>query len=214
VSRFKLLLRNLAYFRYANAAVIAGMAVACAVLTGALMVGDSVRASLRELALRRLGPVDYALVSTRFFKADLAERIAGAAGFAEQFEASVPAIILQGGATNEAGSARTGGVQVAAMGGNWVSVKSGKVLINGLVARELDARAGAGINLSLPLIDETPKDAALARRGREDTTLAMRVVMDRSVGDEGFAAEFSLSGGQRLTRNVWVNFSELQGQLG
>src|ERR1041385_3564127 len=181
MSRFKLLLRNLAYFRYANAAVVAGMAVACAVLTGALMVGDSVRASLRELALRRLGPVDYALVSTRFFKSDLADRIAGASVFVRQFEACVPAIILQGGASNETGNARTGGVQVAAAGGDWVPVQNGKVLINGLVARELNAKTGSAINLSLPLVDETPKDAALARRGREDTTLGMRVMVDRNL---------------------------------
>ena len=67
-SRFNLLLRNLRFFRAANLAVVAGMAVATAVLTGALMVGDSVRGSLRALAEQRLGPVDHALVSTRFFE--------------------------------------------------------------------------------------------------------------------------------------------------
>ncbi len=45
------------------------MAVATAVLTGALMVGDSVRGSLRDLALERLGRVDHAMVATRFFDA-------------------------------------------------------------------------------------------------------------------------------------------------
>ena len=47
-SRASLLFRNLRHFRAANMAVVAGMAVATAVLTGALMVGDSVR---------RLGPI-------------------------------------------------------------------------------------------------------------------------------------------------------------
>ena len=35
-----LLLRNLRYFRWSNLAVAAGVAVATAVLTGAMMVGD------------------------------------------------------------------------------------------------------------------------------------------------------------------------------
>ena len=53
----KLLLRNLWYFRGVNLAVIAGMAVATAVLTGAdLLVGDSVRGSLADLALQQLVP--------------------------------------------------------------------------------------------------------------------------------------------------------------
>ncbi len=213
MSRFQLLLRNLLYFRYANAAVVAGMAVACAVLTGALMVGDSVRASLRELALRRLGPVDDALVSTRFFNADLAQRVAASPDFSQKFEACVPGILLQGGASSEQSNLRTGGVQVAAVGGEWVPVDQGKTVINRWIARELGLKPESPLNLSLPLVDETPKDAALARRGREDTTLGMRVVVDRDAGDAGFAAEFSLTGGQRLTRNVWVNLAELQSQL-
>jgi hypothetical protein len=75
LSRFKLLLQNLWHFRLANLAVLLGMAVATAVLTGALMVGDSVRGSLRDLAIQRLGPVDDALIATRFFR-----RIARGAG--------------------------------------------------------------------------------------------------------------------------------------
>ena len=50
MTRLHLLLRTLRYFRWSNLAVIAGVAVATAILAGALMVGDSVRASLRELA--------------------------------------------------------------------------------------------------------------------------------------------------------------------
>src|SRR5688572_23611717 len=85
-SRFKLLLRNLRFFRAANLAVVAGMAVATAVLTGALMVGDSVRGSLRNLAERRLGFVDHALISPRFLEQSLAKRLADAPGFKDRFE--------------------------------------------------------------------------------------------------------------------------------
>src|SRR5215218_5339448 len=91
-SRFKLLLRNLRYFRAANFAVAAGMAVATAVLTGALMVGDSVRGSLRDLALQRLGKVDHALVATRFVNADLADRLKAGTGLDV-----APAVIIKGG---------------------------------------------------------------------------------------------------------------------
>src|SRR3954469_24918139 len=83
LSRFRLLVRNLTYFRAANLAVIAGMMVATAVLTGALMVGDSVRGSLRDLAEKRLGFVDHVMVSPRFVNEGFAKRIAGAAGFNE-----------------------------------------------------------------------------------------------------------------------------------
>ena len=45
-----LVLRSLAHYRRSNAAVVAGVAVAVAVLAGALLVGRSVRTSLRALA--------------------------------------------------------------------------------------------------------------------------------------------------------------------
>ena len=76
VSRFRLLLRNLLHFRGVNLAVIIGMAVATAVLSGAMMVGDSVRGSLRELTLQRFGKIDDAIMSSHFFDATLADRIA------------------------------------------------------------------------------------------------------------------------------------------
>ena len=88
MTRFGLLLRNLRYFRAANIAVAAGMAVATAVLTGALLVGDSVRGSLHELALQRLGPVDYALAAPRFFDQSLTNALA--TGGAHTYEVTVP----------------------------------------------------------------------------------------------------------------------------
>ena len=93
MSKLRLLIENLLYFRWANLAVLVGMAVATAVLTGALMVGDSVRGSLRDMALERLGRVDHALVATRFVNAELAERLKAETGVGV-----APAIVIKGGA--------------------------------------------------------------------------------------------------------------------
>src|SRR6478736_1731682 len=114
-SRAKLLVRNLRYFRAANLAVVAGMAVATAVLTGALMVGDSVRGSLRDLADRRLGFVDHALIAPTFVDEALAKRISSAPGFADRFESITPAVTLRGGATRADGKSRVAGVQITAL---------------------------------------------------------------------------------------------------
>ena len=50
-----LILRGLTYYWRTNVAVVIGVATAVAVLAGALVVGDSVRGSLRDLVLLRLG---------------------------------------------------------------------------------------------------------------------------------------------------------------
>src|SRR5438874_12591539 len=102
MTRLRLILRTARYFRGVNVALAAGMAVATAVLTGALMVGDSVRGSLADLALRRLGPVDLALFSGRFFNESLAARLAAD----DLTVQTVPAILVRGGVANERNGAR------------------------------------------------------------------------------------------------------------
>ena len=64
--------RSLTYYWRTNVAVVAGVATAVAVLAGALLVGDSVRGSLRDLVTERLGRTDHIVVSNEFFREQLA----------------------------------------------------------------------------------------------------------------------------------------------
>src|SRR5438045_2245193 len=86
----KLLSRSLAFHRRANLAVLLGVAVGTAVLTGALLVGDSLRGSLRDRALDQVGWVDAAMVGPRLVGQGLADRLSSGH--------VVPALILQGNA--------------------------------------------------------------------------------------------------------------------
>ena len=63
MSALTLILRSLTHHLRINAAVALGVAAATAVLTGALLVGDSVRGSLRHLALDRLGQIESVLLT-------------------------------------------------------------------------------------------------------------------------------------------------------
>ena len=87
----RLLTQNLLYHWRGNLAVLLGVAVGTAVLTGALLVGDSLRGSLRDLTLEQLGWVDHALVGGRFVRAALADEL-GVGHVA-------PAILLRGAAS-------------------------------------------------------------------------------------------------------------------
>ena len=55
----RLVWRSLVHHLRMHGAVALGVAAATAVLTGALLVGDSVRGSLRSLTLDRLGRIDH-----------------------------------------------------------------------------------------------------------------------------------------------------------
>lgn len=62
--------RSLRFYWRTHLGVVLGTAVATAVLVGALVVGDSVAYSLRQISLRRLGNIGVAMTSAdRFFRA-------------------------------------------------------------------------------------------------------------------------------------------------
>ena len=69
----RLIFQSVGYYWRTNLAVILGVATAVAVLSGALLVGDSVRGTLRDLVLQRLGKTDQLITSTNFFRAQLAD---------------------------------------------------------------------------------------------------------------------------------------------
>jgi hypothetical protein len=93
------------------------VAVATAVLTGALLVGDSVRGSLRDLAVERLGRIDFAVLSNGLFRSELASELADDNGFRKlkSLDAVAPALLLQGALESGGGSGdvrRAGDVSV------------------------------------------------------------------------------------------------------
>src|SRR2546427_4872484 len=72
-----LILRSLRFHARTHLGAGLGAAVGSSVLIGALVVGDSVRGSLRDMALARLGRIQLALASNdRFFRAELAPALA------------------------------------------------------------------------------------------------------------------------------------------
>jgi ABC-type antimicrobial peptide transport system permease subunit len=210
-SRFNLLLRNLRHFRAANLAVVAGTAVATAVLTGALMVGDSVRGSLRDLAQQRLGFVDHVLVAPRFLEQRLAKRLAENPDFKKDFESITPGVTLRGGAAREGSTSRVAGVQITALADRY-TVPEGRASLNTTLAQALGG-AGEAVRFSLPTPDEAPRDSTLARRGRNDTILTLSVPKSDATPAGGFLDLFNLGGTQRRAPSAWLNLQELQDNL-
>jgi len=86
----RLVLNSLAHYWRTNIAVVLGVATGVAVLAGALLVGDSVRGSLRDLVLQRLGRADRAALSSGFFREALAADLERDPDFGASFQAVAP----------------------------------------------------------------------------------------------------------------------------
>src|SRR5215510_9206059 len=97
----RLVLSGVTFYWRSHLAVVLGVATAVAVLAGALLVGDSVRGSLRDLVLGRLGKTDVIVASPTFFREQLAADLSAAAGFDRQFSGIVPLLVAQAFVTGQ-----------------------------------------------------------------------------------------------------------------
>jgi ABC-type lipoprotein release transport system permease subunit len=220
MSFFRLLLRNLLFHWRGNVPVLLGVLVGSAVLTGALLVGDSLRGSLRDRTLRRLGWVDQALVAPRFFRAALAQSLEQAGGRLS------PALMLQATAGGGAGADRryVRGVNVLGVEASFFAPAgppkefgttdpSGKprVLVSGALAQALGVKAGDAITLRLQKPSALPREAALGSKKVEieEWELVIGRVLD---GDEQ-GNLFNLRPELEAPRNVLVSLGPLQERL-
>src|SRR5882672_844818 len=97
-----LLRRNLIYYWRTNLAVAAGVAIAVSVLAGAALVGESVRASLRDVLIGRLGATESVVIGSGFFREALADA----------FPAACPLIAMEGMVIGDRGGTRASHVSV------------------------------------------------------------------------------------------------------
>ncbi len=206
--------RSLLYFWRTNLAVVLGAAVGTAALTGALIVGDSMRASLHEAAVGRLGRVDLALVAPRFFREALADDFVASSDF-KRFDHVCPIILLNGGATHTEKRTRVDRVNLFGidqrfwkMGrGESASADGRSVVLNQALADELQARVGDDVLLRTGKPDPISSETLLGRR--DDTVSTLRVTVSAIIPAEGLGA-FSLNPRQAASKNAYVPLPTLQ----
>lgn len=220
MNRLTLPWRNLRYHRRAHLAVMLGVLTCSAVLTGALLVGDSLRGSLRAEALARLGHVDHVLRAPHYFREALADDLAAAAPTLELRVA--PAVALRGSAMHADTRAVAAGVRVwgiAARFGALATPSSplertpgdGEVVLNEPLAAELGVREGDAILLRVARPASISPETLLGRRDTPPVMLRLRV--SGVVPAAGLGA-FSVDAQQRSPRNAFVSLATLQRALG
>ena len=216
----KLVRRNLTYFWRTNMAVVAGVGVAVAVLAGALLVGASVRGSLHELALLRLGSVDQVVTSGGFFREVLADDLRSATDLAATFGDVCPLIILEGFVTHQESGRRASGVQVYGVDERFWRFHgrdpSGRVpdrndvLLSEGLARELGGQAGDALLVRVERPSAIPVSSLHGRKGDVGRTVRLSI---RTVVSAAELGEFSVRPQQGLARSVFVSLEQLQGDL-
>ncbi len=199
-----LLARNLAWFWRTNLAVLIGVATATAVLAGALLVGDSVRASLRDLVLGRLGNTQSVVTGAGFFR----DKLAGELGPA------CPIVSVTGVAAHESSGRRAAGIQVFGVDerfwkfqGEAGEAPSGReVLLSAALARELGGKPGDSILLRVQKPSAIPLESLHGRKDNVGQTVRLTMA---AVAPH----DFSLRPEQGDVRAVYVPLARLQRDL-
>ncbi len=201
-----LLRRSLRHYWRTNLAVTFGVAIAVAVLAGALMVGVSVRASLRDLVLERLGRTDHVIVAQHFFREDLAVA----------FPNAVPLIAVEGFVAAQESGRRASRVLVYAIDDRFwqfhdrageKAPQGNEVLLSEPLAAELDAQPGSSVVLRVENATAIPVESLHGRK--EDVGRAARLTV-RGVLTRDNLGEFSLSPRQGSIRALFMSLDRMQ----
>jgi putative ABC transport system permease protein len=211
-----LLRRSLTHYWRTNLAVVAGVAIAVAVLAGALTVGVSVRASLRDLVVQRLGETDLVVLSAGFFREELASEIASHGRFTQRFETAAPLVALEGFVTDQAGGRRASRVQVYAVDDRFwkfhhlvemTGPGGNDALLSESLAREIGTLLGQSVLLRIESASAIPTESLHGRK--EDVGRTVRLTV-RQVLPARDLGEFSLSPRQGSVRAIFVPLRRMQ----
>ncbi|MDM8160846.1 ABC transporter permease [Labilibaculum sp. K2S] len=210
----KYIIKSLWYFRKQHFAVFLGTIVSTAVLTGALIIGDSVKYSLHDLVNLRLGKVEYAMpTGDRYVRAELAKDI--------QADINVNAAALlqvKGIAIQPENKTRTNNIQAYGVDHEFwkfssaqqIDLKAGEAAVSLNLADKMRLKIGDEFLLRVEKGSLIPVNAPFV--SDEDQTMALRVKVKAIAGDQELG-RFSLKNNQVAPYNVFLSRDYLAGEM-
>lgn len=205
---------GLKFYARTHLGILAGAALTTAILVGALVVGASVKTSLRELALVRLGKVGRVLLaSDRYVREELAIEMETELG-------ATVAPLLQTRALLKYGEPQQVLPRVELWGADFrfwqlapdsespaPKLEDDQVLINEALARRLKAKVGDEVLLRVAKASVLPRDVPLI--SAEQPSASLRLKIAGVLPDQRYG-RFSLRADQASPLNAFMNLDALQ----
>nr|WP_320119420.1 ABC transporter permease [uncultured Marinifilum sp.] len=206
MNKFRYILKSLWFYKKQHFAVLFATVVSTAVLTGALIIGDSVKYSLRELVNLRLGKVEYAMqLGDRYVRTDLAKEMA------EDLNAVVsPVLKLSGLSINPESNIRVNDVQVYGIDNQFwnltdtiaQNLKDDEVIVSHNLAERMKLLPGDQFLLRVEKGSLIPANAPFV--SDQDQSLALRLKV-KAIADKKLLGQFSLKSNQVAPFNVFLS---------
>ena len=221
-----LILRSLTHYWRIHIAVLLGVVAGTAVISGALIVGDSVRESLKAMSLERLGGVDLALHSPRFIQEELADKLVENSDFKETSRHIAPVLIMDGAIVRESddGSVtdRASGIRIYGVDDRFSEMSDfdeatlptgDHLVLSDRVARQINAQVGDELTLWVEMPATIPRETQLGGIEEQDTQsipLTVSAIFPESSG----TGRFDLNPGQQLPLTAFMSLDTLQESVG
>lgn len=209
----QLIARNLLHFWKRNLLLALGVAISTAVLTGALIVGDSVKYSLDEIVSQRLGDVNLMMqAGDRYFTGSLVEK------FGDNSDASCAGVLVTDGiAVADGGRKRLEGMHIYgvdrhfdAVGGLsdfYGELQGDSVIISSNLAERLNLSSGDDFLLRMTKTSLVPSNAPFVSDA--DNIVSTRVTVKAVASAAEFGA-FNTKNSQTAPFNVFIQAGRLQ----
>lgn len=213
----KLILNNLKYYLTSYIGIFAAVAVGSTVITGALLVGDSVQISVKQTALQRVGWTTFALSSgDKTFNFSLEQRFKNAIqqlNYGEPLKVS-SAIKLSGTVVKSDSSLRANKVNVFGVKSDFFSdasntfskIENGSAIVNKALAKQLNLKIGDEIIARIKKYSLSSLELPLTLQ--ENITAGMRLRIQMVVPNDRMG-NFSMQVSQIPPLNLFINYDEL-----
>jgi len=214
MTSWSLVLNSFRFYAKSHIGTLLGVAVGAMVLVGALLVGESVRSSLRGMAEARLGKVEIALPSNdRLFRDDLAAQLQSDLGADTASLLQLPGVAKRPSGKSRANNVVVMGVdetfwKFALKQPDFADIPEDSIVINERLAKQLNVDVGNSINLRIHNPSQLSRDAPMAPIEDSTASLAQMKILAK-VNDAEFG-RFSLQASQVPPYNAFVPLSQLQ----
>ena len=208
----RLIFRSLVHYWRTNLPVIAGIATAVAVMSGALMVGRSVRGSLKDLLFERIGNTEAVITADRFFSEDLAVKMS-------LHGSACPIVYLKGILIHESSRMRMHKVNVYGVDERfWIFQgmpdqafdDERAALVGYPLAQQMSVDIGDGLLLQVEMQQSIPREWVYGQRDNIGKTVRLTC---RKILPSDKLGEFALRSTQGDVYSIFVPISRLQMDL-
>jgi len=212
MTKLQYIIKSFIHYFKANLLVALGVAISAMVLTGSLIIGDSVRYSLQQATFYRLGETTHLVsVKERYFRQEMAAEI-------ETDNSDInatPVLLLEGIAVADGGELRANKVQIVGVSSDFEEIsntliyselQNNEIAISQNLAERLQKAEGDNILVRIKKASLIPMNAPFV--SAEETSVSLRATIKKVVSKEELG-RFSLKNSQTAPYNIFVSIDRL-----